>query len=136
MCGSTDDDPDDESDDESDGEPDGGLDDDLYARYRQAELFLRAGQPTEAARLVTPVVAAAPESTAALELQARALFASAQLTGAERALRLLVDRRPDDGWGWFALARALERLGRADEAAEPHRVAEALGFRPDPPVNG
>ena len=115
-----------------DGETDGGMDGDLYALFRQAELFLRAGQPTEAARLVAPVVAAAPESTAALELQARALFASAQLVSAERALRLLVDRRPDDGWAWFALARVLERLGRADEADEPRRVAEALGFRPEP----
>ena len=108
------------------------MDDDLYALYRQAELFLRAGQPTEAARLVAPVVAAAPESTAALELQARALFASAQLVGAEQALRRLIERRPDDGWAWFALARALERLGRADEAAEPRRVADALGFAPEP----
>lgn len=106
------------------------MDDDLYARYRQAELFLRAGQPSEAARLVEHVVAAVPESTAALELQARALFASAQLHGAEQALRLLVQRRPDDGWAWFALARALERLGRGDEALEPRRVADALGFAP------
>ena len=101
---------------------------DLYALFRQAELFLRAGQPAEAARLVASVVEADPGSTAALELQARALFASAQLGPAERALRLLVERRPDDGWARFALSRTLQRRGKTAEAAEQQRVAEALGF--------
>lgn len=100
---------------------------DLYERFRQAELFFAAGQPAEAARLVAPVVAAAPENAAALELQARALYGSAQLRPAEQALRLLVERRPDDGWARFALARTLERLGRDAEAAEHRRIAAALG---------
>lgn len=100
----------------------------LYERFRSAELFLRAGQPAEAARLAGEVLEASPESTAALELHARALFASAQLGGAERALRLLVERRPDDGWARFALSRTLERTGRPEEAAEQRRVADALGF--------
>ena len=100
----------------------------LYEAFRQAELFLRAGQPAEAARLVAPVVEADPGSTAALELHARALFAAAQLGPAEDALRRLVERRPDDGWARFALARTLQRRGKAAEAAEQQRVAEALGF--------
>lgn len=101
----------------------------LYAEFRAAELFFRAGQPAEAARMLEPVVRAAPEHTAALELQARALFASAQLNAAERVLRVLVERQPDDGWAWFALARTLERMGRRDEAADPRRLAAALGVR-------
>lgn len=100
---------------------------DPYALFRQAELFLAAGQPTEAARLVEPVVEAAPESTAALELLARALFASAQLDRAEAALRELVARRPDDGWAHLALSRTLERRGLRDEAATEQRLARALG---------
>lgn len=99
----------------------------MYEEFRRAELFFDAGQPAEAARIVAPVVEAAPESTAALELYARALFASAQLRRAEAALRTLVDRRPDDGWARVALARALERQGRANEATEHRRVATALG---------
>jgi Flp pilus assembly protein TadD len=106
----------------------------LYEEFRRAELFLRAGQPSEAARIVAPVVAAIPESTAALELHCRALFASAQLSGAERGLRELVERRPDDGWARFALARTLERSGRASEAAEHRRVAAALGVSDQPRV--
>ena len=98
----------------------------LYDAFRQAELFLRAGQPAEAARLLQPVVEAEPGSNAALELYARALSGSAQLDKAEAAFRLLVDRRPDDGWAHFALARTLERRGK--DGAEHRRVATALGF--------
>ena len=101
----------------------------LYEAFRRAEFLHATGQFREAALAVEPVVSSAPESTAALELQARALFASAQLGAAERALRTLVDRRPDDGWARFALARTLERGGRRDEAAEHRRIAAALGVQ-------
>ena len=99
----------------------------LYDEFRRAELFFAADQPAEAARILEPVLAAAPENTAALELYARALFASAQLRRAETALRTLVERCPGDGWPRIALARTLERQGRAAEAAEHRRVAAALG---------
>lgn len=100
--------------------------DEMYAEYRRAQLFLTSGQPTEAARILQPVMAAAPEMTAALELYARALFASAQLHRAEAALRDLLDRCPDDEWAHTALVRTLERLGRGADA-EPHRrLAAAL----------
>ncbi|MCW2679864.1 MAG: hypothetical protein JWM62_1265 [Frankiales bacterium] len=99
---------------------------DLYDAFRQGELFLRAGQPTEAARLVQPVVEAEPANAAALELFARALLHSAQLVRAEAALRQLVELQPDDGWARFALARAMERQGK--DASEHRRLAAALGF--------
>ncbi|HEX5569401.1 MAG TPA: tetratricopeptide repeat protein, partial [Streptomyces sp.] len=82
---------------------------DLHSEYLRADLYFSMGQPAEAARVLEPVVAAEPANTAALELLARALFASAQLTRAESALRTLTDRCPDDGWAWAALARTLER---------------------------
>ena len=98
----------------------------LYDAFRQGELFLRAGQPAEAARLLTPVVEGEPGNHAALELLARSLSASAQLERAEAAFRELVERRPDHGWAHFALARTLERQGR--DGSEHRRVAAALGF--------
>ena len=101
--------------------------DQLHAAFRRAEQFFSAGQPAEAARLLEPVVDAAPDSTAVLELHARALFAAAQLTRAEHALRLLAERCPDDAWAQVALARTLERQGRADEAGRHRRLAAALG---------
>jgi Flp pilus assembly protein TadD len=97
-----------------------------YDAFRQGEVFLRAGQPAEAARLLAPVVEAEPDSDAALELYARALSGSAQLERAEAAFRLLVQRRPDDGWAHFALARTLERRGQ--DGTEHRRIAAALGF--------
>ena len=57
--------------------------DQLHAALLRAEQLFSAGQPAEAARLLEPVVDAVPDSTAVLELQARALFAAAQLTSAE-----------------------------------------------------
>lgn len=104
--------------------------DEQYDEFRRAELFLRADQPIEAVRILEPLVAAAPEHTAALELFARALFASAQLQRAEEALAELVARRPDDGWARLALARALERQGRSEDAVVHRRVAMALGQEP------
>lgn len=101
--------------------------DEQYAEFRRAEQFLALGHPADAARLLEPLVRAAPEHTAALELHARALFASAQLGRAEQALRRLVERSPDDGWAQIALARTLERLGRPDEASVHRRIAVALG---------
>ena len=101
--------------------------DSTWDTYQQAQLFFDAGQPTEAARLLDEVVAADPQS-AALELHARALYASAQLGRAEQALRTLVERHPDDAWAQFALARTLERQGRTAEAAGRRRVADALGL--------
>ncbi|HZG93924.1 MAG TPA: tetratricopeptide repeat protein [Mycobacteriales bacterium] len=103
--------------------------DELYSEYRRAHEFLAAGHPVDAAAIVTPVVQQAPEHTGALELQARALFMSAQLGRAETALTELVRRCPDDGWARIALARTLERSSRHHEAAAHRGVAAALGVR-------
>lgn len=94
--------------------------------FRRAQAFFDADQPAEAARLLDAVLAASPGSTAALELRARALFASAQLGRAEQAFRELVERAPDDAWCRTALARTLERQGRDREAAAQWRLVEAL----------
>jgi predicted Zn-dependent protease len=100
---------------------------DLHSEYLRADLFLAMGQPTEAARILTAVVAAEPANEAALELLARAYFGSAQLTRAEETLIRLVELAPANGWARRALARTLERQSRATEAVPHHRVADALG---------
>ena len=101
--------------------------DDLHSQYLRAELFLGSGQPTEAARILEPVVAAHPGNEAVLELLARSYFASAQLVRAEGVLRQLVELAPANGWARRALARTLERQSRRDEAAPHQRMADALG---------
>ena len=100
---------------------------DLHSEYLRADLMLAVGQPTEAARILVPVVEAEPDNEAALELLARSYFGSAQLARAEDALRRLVELAPANGWGRRALARTLERLSRAEEALPHHRMADALG---------
>jgi Flp pilus assembly protein TadD len=100
---------------------------DLHSEYLRADLFLAMGQPTEAARILTQVVAAEPANEAAVELLARAYFGSAQLSRAEDALVRLVQLAPANGWARRALARTLERQSRTAEAAPHHRVADALG---------
>ena len=100
---------------------------DLHSEYLRADLFFAMGQPTEAARVLEPLVAAEPDHQAALELLARAYFGAAQLGRAEEALTRLVDLAPDNAWARRALARTLERQSRAAEAVVHHRVADALG---------
>jgi Flp pilus assembly protein TadD len=100
---------------------------DLHSEYLRADLFFAMGQPTEAARILTRVVAAEPANEAALELLARSYFGSAQLTKAEETLTRLVGLAPTNGWAQRALARTLERQSRREEAVAHHRVADALG---------
>ena len=100
---------------------------DLHSEYLRADLFFSMGQPTEAAKVLEPVVDAHPENEGALELLARSYFASAQLSRSERTLRRLVEVAPANGWARRALARTLERQSRRDEAAPHHRMADALG---------
>ena len=100
---------------------------DLHSEYLRADLFFAMGQPTEAARLLEPLVAAEPDHQAALELLARSYFGSAQLNRAETSLTRLVGLAPANGWARRALARTLERQSRAVDAAVHHRVADALG---------
>jgi Flp pilus assembly protein TadD len=85
---------------------------DLHSEFLKADLFLAMGRPTEAARILEPVVAAEPANQAALEMLARSYFASAQLTRAEEALTRLVALAPANGWARRALARTLERQSR------------------------
>ena len=100
---------------------------DLHSEYLRADLLFAMGQPTEAARILEPVVAAEPANQAALELLARSYFGSAQLGRAEEALARLVRLAPANGWARRALARTLERQRRASEAVPHHRMADALG---------
>jgi len=100
---------------------------DLHSEYLRADLFLSLGQPSEAARILVPLVEAEPANEAVLELLARSYFASAQLVRAEEVLGRLVDLAPANSWARRALARTLERQSRHGEALAHHRLADALG---------
>jgi predicted Zn-dependent protease len=104
---------------------------DLLAEYRRAALFFEAGDPTEAARLLEPIVAAEPGNASVRQLLARAYFQSAQLVRAEEHLRALVAQDPSDHYAHHVLGRTLERQNRPDEALPHLRLAAAMSGDPD-----
>lgn len=99
---------------------------DLLAEYRRATMFFEAGDPTEAARLLEPIVEAEPGNASVRQLLARAYFQSAQLRRAEEQLRALVDQDPSDHYAHHVLGRTLERLNRPVDALRHLRIAAAM----------
>jgi predicted Zn-dependent protease len=99
---------------------------DLYEEYAQAVRSFDSGDPTGAAKRLSPVIAAEPENSSVRLLLARAYYHSAQLRRAEEQLRWLVDRDPADHYAHFVLGRTLERLGRPGQALPHLRIAVAM----------
>ncbi|RKN44236.1 tetratricopeptide repeat protein [Micromonospora endolithica] len=99
---------------------------DFLAEYRRATMFFEAGDPTGAARLLEPIVAAEPGNASVRQLLARAYFQSAQLSRAEEQLRELIDRDPSDHYAHHVLGRTLERLNRPADALRHLRIAAAM----------
>ncbi|GAA1811604.1 hypothetical protein GCM10009682_36240 [Luedemannella flava] len=99
---------------------------DFVEEFRRAELFLEAGDPVEAARILRPLIEAEPNNAAVRLQLALAYFASAQLARAEVELRALVERDPTDHYAHHVLGRTLERLNRHAEALPHLRLASAM----------
>ncbi|MFI6824768.1 tetratricopeptide repeat protein [Micromonospora sp. NPDC050187] len=99
---------------------------DFLTEYRRATMFFEAGDPTGAARLLEPIVAAEPGNASVRQLLARAYFQSAQLGRAEEQLRVLVDQDPSDHYAHHVLGRTLERLNRPADALRHLRIAAAM----------
>ncbi|GAB3496346.1 tetratricopeptide repeat protein [Nocardiopsis coralliicola] len=97
-----------------------------YDTFTIGRSYFDIGNPIAAARVLEPLAEEEPESTSVLELLGRAYFHSAQLRKAEGAFRRLTELDPCDSWARIALARALERQGRADEAATQRRMHAAM----------
>jgi predicted Zn-dependent protease len=104
---------------------------DLMAEYRRAGLYLEAGDPTEAARILEQVIEAEPANSAVRLQLALAYFGSAQLRRAETELRALVERDPSDHYAHHVLGRTLERLNRPTEALPHLRLADAMSSKQD-----
>ena len=99
--------------------------------YHQAWRLLEDREPQQAIELLDPAIASEPGSTSLRTLRAWAYFQAAQLTKAETELNHLVEERPTDVWARFALARALERQSRYDEALPHMRLAAAMSGDPE-----
>lgn len=99
---------------------------DLLEEYRRANVFFDSGDPSGAARLLEPIIAAEPDNSAVRQLLARSYFQSAQLGRAEEQLRELIARDPSDHYAHHVLGRTLERLGRPAQALRHLRLAAAM----------
>ncbi|MGW0710254.1 tetratricopeptide repeat protein [Streptomyces sp. NPDC002643] len=95
--------------------------------WERAKLLFDARDYIAAARILSGLVADHPEQNGPRLLLARAYYHSAALGRAEAELRVLVERDPGDAYAHLLLGRALERLGRAEEAAPFLKVAKILG---------
>ena len=102
--------------------------------FRAAEQLLAARDPRGAVKLLDAVIAVHPENTAARLLRARAFFLAAQLRPAELEFQIVLEREPDNAFAHFALARTLERAGRAGGGPPP--LPAGGGARPAARVPG
>jgi tetratricopeptide (TPR) repeat protein len=109
-------------------------------QYRLAELYLAAGDPRNAVRLLEELIAipdASPAdeqpfaTTAVRLLLARAYFHSAQLRRAAEQFQTVLAADPTDHYARFALGRTLERQSRPAEALRQFRIAAALADDPE-----
>jgi Flp pilus assembly protein TadD len=100
-------------------------------RYRLAEVYLDAGDPLEALRLLEPLAGELRTQAAGQLLLGRAYYHSAQLGRAQDAFERVVEMAPTDAYARFALGRTLQRRSRHDEAEVHFRVAAALDPRPE-----
>jgi len=104
---------------------------DLIEEYRRAQLYMEAGDPGEAARILAPIAAAEPANADVRLRLALAYFASAQLLRAEAELRALVEANPSDHYAHHVLGRTLERLHQPEQALPHLRLAEAMSPVPE-----
>jgi len=93
---------------------------------QRGALYFEMGDPIDAARILAPLAEDEPRNRTVLELLGRAYFHSAQLGRAEGVFRTLIELDPCDAWAHIALARALERQSRHDEATPYRRLHAAM----------
>lgn len=99
-----------------------------YDWYQRGIDFLQRGDCAPAAILLARVLDSEPDSVAALEAYARALFDCGRFEEAAASFGLLVERTPDDDYAHFGLGSSLWRLQRFTEARD--ELAMALVMRP------
>ena len=100
-------------------------------RYRLAEVYLDAGDPLEALRMLEPLADELATYAGGQLLLGRAYYHSAQLAKAQDALERAVEMAPTDAYARVVLGRTLQRRSRHQEAEVHFRVAAALDPRPE-----
>lgn len=102
---------------------------DVYQLYQQGTALLEAGDFHQAAVPLTRARDLAPDKTSIREALGRALFRSQRYAEAAAEFEAIVDRAPTNDYALFCLGRALQLMGRHEEARRP--LAQAAGLRPE-----
>ncbi|GAA4421555.1 tetratricopeptide repeat protein [Actinokineospora soli] len=102
-----------------------------FAAFRQAEQLVAQRRPLDALAVLEPVMEAEPNTPSVHLLAGRAYLGSAQLRRAEAAFLRVLELDPTDHYARFALARALQRQSRLEEAQTQLRIAVAMNPNPE-----
>lgn len=96
---------------------------DLYQRGRE---HLKAGMPAQATVALEKAKRREPGKASIREALGIAYFRIRRFEEAEREFRAMIDLHPVDDYAHLALARCLEKQGRADEALGHYKLAHCL----------
>ena len=97
-----------------------------YDLYQQGRSHLRDGMPAQATVALEKAKRLEPEKASIREALGIAYFRIQRYEEAESEFRAMVDISPADDYAHYGLARALEKLGRRDEARGHMKLASSL----------
>jgi Flp pilus assembly protein TadD len=102
---------------------------DVYALYQRGMELLEGRHYHQAAIPLSRARDLDPDKTSIREALGRALFRSQRYEEAADEFQAIVDHAPTNDYALFCLGRALQLMGRHDEARRP--LAQAAGLRPE-----
>ena len=97
-----------------------------YDLFQQGKAHLREGRAAQATVALEKAKRREPEKASIREALGIAYFRIRRWAEAEAEFRKLVELSPADDYAHFALARALDKLGRSAEAGRHYSLAKAL----------
>jgi Flp pilus assembly protein TadD len=106
--------------------PDSAPAGDTHDWYRRSRDLLERGDANASLVLIDRVLEAEPQSLAAREIKARALFDSQHFAEAAVEFESIVEDRPDDDFAHYGLGMSLWRLQRFPEAADHLALARVM----------
>jgi Flp pilus assembly protein TadD len=102
---------------------------DVYALYQRGMELLEGRHYHQAAIPLSRARDLDPDKTSIREALGRALFRSQRYAEAADEFQAIVDHAPTNDYALFCLGRALQLMGRHQEARRP--LAQAAGLRPE-----
>ena len=99
---------------------------DTYDLFQQGRKHLKKGMPAQATVSLEKAKAREPDKASIREALGIAYFRIQRYEEAESEFRAMLEISPADDYAHYGLARALEKLGRRDEARGHMKLASSL----------